>query len=576
MSDQEEDKPKDVDHSTYEHSDSKKKCPTCSKSGHCKCPQVLPGTKYNSNEHKPRSFRTRNQPLVCYGCQKEGHSIRNCPSKATDESEEARHVKGEKRPGYIPKEESLDELFNVKLEIGDNFDNFDKVRVEVTPTERAPTPINLFRDTPFTSILQDNIARCSYTRPTPVQKHAVPIILMKHDLISCAQTGSGKTAAFLLPIIHSLHKKRISSNSSDKATPRTLILGPTRELVVQINDEARKYCAKMNIDCRVIYGGSSTESSKYILLNNRVDILSATPGRLIDMLGKEHISFENIEFLVIDEADRMLEMGFRESIDEVVNHFTMPGTTKRQTLLFSATFPPEIQILASEYLKDYLFLKVGVVGGASEDIEQVIVQVKDYEKMTKLLETLKENEVNPETKILIFARKKRGVDFLATRLCLDKHPATSIHGDRFQEQREEALRDFKRGSKPILVATEVASRGLDIPKVSLVINYDLPQDISTYVHRIGRSGRVGNSGKSISFYESEFDRPLAKDLVNVLKEAKQHVPEWLEKQGDVYYGGKRGPKSKRNSDMNSDIRKKKESSSKAELFKTKEEEEYWD
>ncbi|QQP35754.1 Uncharacterized protein FKW44_024066, partial [Caligus rogercresseyi] len=352
---------------------------------------------------------------------------------------------------------------------------------------------------------------------------------------------------------------------------------PTRELIVQINNEARKFCHNLGLNSKCIYGGTSVGGCQNYLLRDRTDILASTPGRLIDMLDREVISLKNIQFVILDEADRMLEMGFRSDIENVLNHFTIPGNKDRQTLLFSATFPAEIQVMAGEYMKDYLFLKVGLVGGACEDIDQVIHRVKDYEKMNKLLSILNENDTQKDAKVVIFARKKKGVDFLASRLCLENHPATSIHGDRQQPQREEALRDFKRGVTPILVASEVAARGLDIPKVSVVINYDLPGDISTYVHRIGRSGRVGNKGKAISFYDDECDRGLAKELVEVLRNAKQEIPEWLEKQGDVYYGGgARGGARRTNRDVR-DVRKKKDTEPKTEIFEAQEPvEEFWD
>ena len=270
----------------------------------------------------------------------------------------------------------------------------------------------------------------------------------------------------------------------------------------------------------------------FIFLQRGCSVLVATPGRLIDFVNKGKISFAKIKFFVLDEADRMLDMGFLNDIEKVMNHHTMPGITERQTLMFSATFPEEIQTLAGKYQNNYVFFVVGVVGAANTDVLQEVIEVGGREKNRMLVEKLSELSVEPKNKVIVFVGKKRTADFLASFLSSKEMSSTSIHGDRYQSQREEALKDFKKGTRSILIATQVAARGLDIKGVTHVINFDLPSEVDEYVHRIGRTGRVGNTGHAISFYDSEVDYGLAKDLVKILTDAKQEVPEWLTQAAD--------------------------------------------
>ncbi|CAG0881058.1 unnamed protein product [Darwinula stevensoni] len=392
--------------------------------------------------------------------------------------------------------------------------------VEVTGND-PPFHIETFESSFLREILLDNVRKANYKKPTPVQKYAIPIVMSGRDLMACAQTGSGKTAAFILPILHKMLADGIDGAAYNiPQEPYAVIMSPTRELAIQIYKECCKFSHGSIIRPQISYGGtSSSYQSKKII--NGCHILVATPGRLLDFVDKGTVSFKKVKFLVLDEADRMLDMGFMPEVKRMVHHPSMPDKGERQTLMFSATFPEEIQHLAREFLNDYLFLAVGMVGSANEDVRQDFFQVEKHNKREKLMEIL--NECGKTEKTLVFVKEKRMADFIATYTSTQGLPTTSIHGDRLQREREEALADFKAGRMPILVATAVAARGLDIKDVAHVINYDLPEGIDEYVHRIGRTGRVGNLGRATSFFDMECDIPLARPL------AGQNVPDWLER-----------------------------------------------
>lgn len=309
-----------------------------------------------------------------------------------------------------------------------------------------------------------------------------------------------------------------------KAYPTALILAPTRELVNQIHDEARKFAYRSWVRPAVVYGGADI-NGQLRLIERGCDLLSATPGRLVDLIERGRISLSNIRYLVLDEADRMLDMGFEPQIRRIVQGEDMPGIEQRQTLMFSATFPRDIQMLARDFLKDYIFLSVGRVGSTSENITQKIEYVEDNDKRSALLDILSSQGEMGLT--LVFVETKRMADMLSDFLMTHNLPATSIHGDRTQREREMALQTFKSGRTPILVATAVAARGLDITNVTHVINYDLPSDIDDYVHRIGRTGRAGNTGVSTAFF-NRGNKNIVRDLVELLREANQEIPSWLE------------------------------------------------
>ncbi|KAL5108584.1 ATP-dependent RNA helicase DDX3Y [Taenia crassiceps] len=391
----------------------------------------------------------------------------------------------------LPRNERFEkELFH-KVNTGINFDLYDNIQVKVTgPNVSDLAPIQSYDELALTNIMRDNITCSQYSRPTPVQKYAIPIISAGRDLMACAQTGSGKTAAFLVPILNTMFEQGPGNSISAcletnkrKQFPVGLILAPTRELASQIYDEARKFSYRSRVK----------------------------------------------PFLVLDEADRMLDMGFEQQIRRIVEQDHMPPCGTRQTLMFSATFPKEIQILAQDFLSEYVFLTVGRVGSTSENITQTLLWVTESQKRDALVDLLADSD--PGDRTLIFVETKRGADALEEYLYQEKYSVASIHGDRTQEDRELALRYFRLGVTPILVATAVAARGLDIPDVKHVINYDLPSDIEEYIHRIGRTGRVGNLGKATSFFNDK-NRNLAADLIERLEEVNQFVPQWLRSIGE--------------------------------------------
>ncbi len=416
---------------------------------------------------------------------------------------------------------------------GINFDNYDDIPVEATG-DNVPEFITEFTSPPVEPLLLENIQLARYTKPTPVQKYSIPIVEAGRDLMACAQTGSGKTGGFLFPILSQLYTngpREVQTDpklplyaSSRKAYPAALVLAPTRELVIQIFDEAKKFAYRSWVKPCVVYGGSDI-GTQIRQIERGCDLIVATPGRLHDLIERGRISLKNIQYLVLDEADRMLDMGFEPQIRKIVQEMDMPDVENRQTLMFSATFPRDIQMLARDFLKPYIFLSVGRVGSTSENITQKIEYVEDEEKKSYLLDILFSAD---SALTLVFVETKRMADNLCDFLIMKQLPATSIHGDRSQSERERALELFKSGEAPILVATAVAARGLDIPHVKHVINYDLPGDIDDYVHRIGRTGRAGNTGVATAFF-NRGNKNIVKDLIEILTEANQEVPEFLTK-----------------------------------------------
>jgi len=479
--------------------------------------------------HAESSRRNRDE---CYKCGEEGHFARDCRIERREggRGKSDRDSDRTKTEVYVPDESLEENLYLHGVNSGINFSKYEDIPVKVTG-EEVPSKIDTFAEANLMTILLNNISKSRYQSPTPVQKYALPMVLAGRDVMGCAQTGSGKTAAFLIPIIHKLLECRVADNGGEHPTcPEVVIMSPTRELAIQIKDEARKFCSGSQLKCVVAYGGTSVTHQANIL-SEGCNILVATPGRLNDFVERGKISYNKLQFLVLDEADRMLDMGFKEDIGRMVRNTDMPGKGIRQTLMFSATYPDEIQKMAFEFMSKYLFLAVGVVGGACSDVSQTFLQVPMYEKREKLLDLVRDSAKESNglpIKTLVFVETKKTADFIASYLCQSDFAATSIHGDRLQREREEALKDFKGDRKPVLVATAVAARGLDIRGVQHVVNYDLPKSIDEYVHRIGRTGRLGNTGRATSFFDSQQDSGLAGDLVKVLVESQQNVPSWLE------------------------------------------------
>ncbi|CAL9729948.1 ATP-dependent RNA helicase Ded1p [Monosporozyma unispora] len=446
----------------------------------------------------------------------------------------SRWVDGEHRPA--PRNERIEtELFGAhdgtpSQHSGINFDNYDDIPVDASGKD-VPELIEEFTSPPLEPLLLENIKLAHFTKPTPVQKYSIPIVTMGRDLMGCAQTGSGKTGGFLFPVLSEMFTTGPVQDNGDqprsyymkKGLPRCVILSPTRELTTQIYDEAVKFTYRSWVKPCVVYGGSPI-GQQMREIDSGCDLLVATPGRLNDLLERGKISLRNVKYLILDEADRMLDMGFEPQIRHIVDECDMPSVENRQNLMFSATFPTDIQHLARDFLNDYIFLSVGRVGSTSENITQKILYVEDMDKKSALLDLLSTAQ---EGLTLIFVETKRMADQLTDFLIMQNMRATAIHGDRTQIERERALGAFKSGAADILVATAVAARGLDIPNVTLVINYDLPTDIDDYVHRIGRTGRAGNTGTAISFFNNN-NSNIVRGLVDLLKEANQDVPGFLE------------------------------------------------
>ncbi|KAL5771360.1 hypothetical protein ACOSP7_015514 [Xanthoceras sorbifolium] len=452
-----------------------------------------------------------------------------------------------------------------------NLDAYEDVPVEATGSD-IPAAVKSFGEIDMCEALRDNIKRRKYVKPTPIQRHAIPIVMAGRDLMACAQTGSGKTAAFCFPIISRILRDRFDQVVSGPdqgrarvrvAYPTALILSPTRELSCQIHDEANKFAYQTGVKVVVAYGGTPIAQQLYSL-EKGVDILVATPGRLVDMIERERVSLKMIKYLALDEADRMLDMGFERQIRKIVQQVDMPPPGTRQTMLFSATFPDDIQRLASDFLSHYIFLTVGKVGSSTDLIAQRIELVQDMDKRSHLMQLLCAQKANGTrgklALTLVFVETKRGADALEHWLSMNGFPATAIHGDKMQRERERALRYFKSGATPILVATDVASRGLDIPHVAHVINFDFPKDIDDYVHRIGRTGRAGKSGLATAFF-SDKNMPLAKALVEVMQEAKQEVPSWLSQSAQNFVGSGRSFRYGRSKFGGSDFRRSTQSQS---------------
>ena len=354
------------------------------------------------------------------------------------------------------------------------------------------------------------LATEGYETPTPIQSQSIAPLLAGRDLVGIAQTGTGKTAAFALPILQRLDTDR---RETPRRSCRALILSPTRELAGQIAENIRIYGRHMKLTSAVIYGGVSINNQIRALANG-VDILVATPGRLLDLIAQKAFRIDCVEIFVLDEADRMLDMGFIHTIRKLVAMMSV----KRQTILFSATMPQEIAELSQKFLRDPVHVAVTPVATTAERVEQKILFVDTARKPELLLRLLKDDpSIN---KALVFTRTKHGADKVVKRLVASGVTAAAIHGNKSQNARERALFDFKSGQCRLLVATDIAARGIDIDAVSHVINYDLPNIPESYVHRIGRTARAGADGIAISFCDRE-ERAYLRDIE---KTTRQKVP----------------------------------------------------
>jgi ATP-dependent RNA helicase RhlE len=352
----------------------------------------------------------------------------------------------------------------------------------------------------------------NYTEPTSIQGQAIPPALVGRDLLGSAQTGTGKTAAFALPIIQHLSKD--VKTQSGKRKVSSLIVTPTRELAIQIGESLTAYAKYTDISNTVIFGGVNQKSQTQALKRG-VDILVATPGRLLDLMGQGFISLRNVRYFVLDEADRMLDMGFIHDVKKIIAELPR----KRQTLFFSATMPKNIIRLSDEILTNPQRIAVDPTTSTADTVQQYLYFTNKNKKMSLLTHILKDSDID---QVLLFSRTKHGANRIAKKLNKKKIPAATIHGDRSQNQRQKALKQFKDGHTRVLVATDIAARGIDIDKLRYVINYDIPNESETYVHRIGRCGRAGEEGISISICEPE-ENAYIRDIEKLIGQKIERV-----------------------------------------------------
>jgi len=367
-----------------------------------------------------------------------------------------------------------------------------------------------FEDLKLIPPILKSLKEQGYTTPTSIQEQAIPLLLERNDVLGTAQTGTGKTAAFSIPIIQLLSSE--SQNKNRKLS--TLIITPTRELAIQIADNFSLYSQYTDLKNTVIFGGvKQGEQTK--ALKKGVDVLVATPGRLLDLMNQGYVSLQDINYFVLDEADRMLDMGFIHDIKKIIA--ALPK--QRQTLFFSATMPKNIIDLSKEILKNPKRVSVAPVSSTAETIQQLLYTTNKSSKTDLLFHLLEDPNLD---QILLFSRTKHGADRIVRNLRKKKVEASSIHGDRSQNQRQKALKDFKNGKTRVLVATDIAARGIDIDKLQYVINFDIPNEPETYVHRIGRCGRAGEEGIAISFCEPE-ENAYIRDIEKLIKQKLEVV-----------------------------------------------------
>ncbi|XP_012944604.1 ATP-dependent RNA helicase DDX5 isoform X1 [Aplysia californica] len=378
-----------------------------------------------------------------------------------------------------------------------------------------PNPIFTFEEGNFPDYVMSQIRRNSWQSPTAIQSQAWPIALSGRNLVGIAQTGSGKTLGFILPaIVHVNHQPYLEHGDG----PIVLVLVPTRELAQQVLEVSNEFGRASQLKTACVYGGAP-KGPQLRDLERGAEICIATPGRLIDFLEAGKTNLRRTTYLVLDEADRMLDMGFEPQIRKILDQIR----PDRQTLMWSATWPKEVRRLAEEFLNDYIQVNIGALQlTANHNILQIIDVCMDHEKEEKLVKLLNEIMQEKENKTLIFVETKRKADDIARRMKRDGWPVLSIHGDKSQQERDWALNDFRNGRNPILVATDVASRGLDVEDIKFVINFDYPNCSEDYVHRIGRTGRSTNTGTAYTFF-TPGNAKQASDLVNVLREAKQVI-----------------------------------------------------
>ncbi|KEF59914.1 ATP-dependent RNA helicase dbp2 [Exophiala aquamarina CBS 119918] len=403
-----------------------------------------------------------------------------------------------------------------------------KFEISVQGT-KVPRPVENFDEAGFPAYVMSEVKAQGFPRPTAIQSQGWPMALSGRDVVGIAETGSGKTLTYCLPAIVHINAQPLLAPGDG---PIVLVLAPTRELAVQIQQEITKFGKSSRIRNTCVYGGVP-KGGQIRDLSRGVEVCIATPGRLIDMLESGKTNLRRVTYLVLDEADRMLDMGFEPQIRKIIGQIR----PDRQTCMWSATWPKEVRQLASDYLNDFIQVNIGSLDlSANHRITQIVEVVSEFEKrdrMTKHLEQIMEDRSN---KILIFTGTKRVADDITRFLRQDGWPALSIHGDKQQNERDWVLNEFKTGKSPIMVATDVASRGIDVRDITHVFNYDYPNNSEDYVHRIGRTGRAGRKGTAITLFTTE-NAKQARDLVSVLQESKQAIDPRLAEMGRYSGGG---------------------------------------
>jgi len=380
----------------------------------------------------------------------------------------------------------------------------------------VPRPVTTFDEAGFPGYVLSEINQLGFKTPTPIQAQGWPMALSGRDLVGIAETGSGKTMAYVLPAIVHINAQPLLEPGDG---PIVLILAPTRELALQIQEECKKFGKSSRIRSTCVYGGVP-KGQQIRELSSGVEIVIATPGRLIDMLKQNKTNLRRVTYLVLDEADRMLDMGFEPQLRQIVDQIR----PDRQTLMWSATWPKEVQQLGRDYLHDYIQVNIGSLNlSANHNVKQIIEICTEEEKRTKLIDDLTHIMENGENKTLIFTQTKRTADEITRYLRKDGWPALAIHGDKSQSERDWVMREFRTGSHPIMIATDIAARGLDVKDIKYVINYDFPTNIEDYVHRIGRTGRAKTTGTSYTYFTFD-NHKSSKALIKILEEANQEIP----------------------------------------------------
>ncbi|BCS08973.1 RNA helicase Dbp [Aspergillus luchuensis] len=394
-------------------------------------------------------------------------------------------------------------------------DEFRKKHEMAVQGRNVPRPVETFDEAGFPQYVLSEVKAQGFDRPTAIQSQGWPMALSGRDVVGIAETGSGKTLTYCLPAIVHINAQPLLAPGDG---PIVLILAPTRELAVQIQAEISKFGKSSRIRNTCVYGGVP-KGPQIRDLSRGVEVCIATPGRLIDMLEAGRTNLRRVTYLVLDEADRMLDMGFEPQIRKIISQIR----PDRQTCMWSATWPKEVRQLASDFLNDYIQVNIGSMDlSANHRITQIVEVVSDFEKRDKMIKHLEKIMENRGNKCLIFTGTKRIADEITRFLRQDGWPALSIHGDKQQQERDWVLNEFKTGKSPIMVATDVASRGIDVRDITHVLNYDYPNNSEDYVHRIGRTGRAGAKGTAITFFTTDNSKQ-ARDLVTILTEAKQQI-----------------------------------------------------